>query len=51
MQHLSSLVGAEVEMTLEIHAYLPDGALKRAVHTVTENCCTLRFTTSGFEPT
>jgi hypothetical protein len=50
VQHLNSLVGAEVEVTLEIRAHLPDGASDQVVRIVTENCRTLRFTSSGFEP-
>jgi predicted AAA+ superfamily ATPase len=49
VQHLSSLVGAEVEVTLEISARLPDGAPENVVRTVTENCNTLKFKTYDFE--
>ena len=49
VQHLTRLVGARVEITLEIHADLPDGASERIVRDVTENCRTLRFTNYGFE--
>lgn len=37
IQHLSGLVGAEVTVTLDIHAALPDGAPDNVVRTVTEN--------------
>ncbi len=47
--HLAGLVGAKVEITLEIHAELPDGASDQVVRTVTENCRTLRFKSFGFE--
>jgi hypothetical protein len=49
VQHLTSIVGAEVEVTLEVHARLPDGASEKLVRDVTENCRTLRFTNHGFE--
>jgi hypothetical protein len=49
VQHLSGLVGANVEVTLEISAKLPDGAPNHIVRTVTENCSTLHFTSHGFE--
>ncbi len=47
--HLAGLVGANVCVTLEIEADLPDGAPEQVVRTVTENSRTLKFTTAGFE--
>jgi len=47
--HLEGLVGSEVKVTLEIEAYMPDGAPENVVRTVTENCNTLKFTSHGFE--
>jgi hypothetical protein len=47
--HLAGLVGAEVTVTLEIHAAVPAGAPDNVVRTVTENCRTLKFTDHGFE--
>lgn len=48
--HLNGLVGAKVQVTLEIHAEIPEGAPEDVVRTVTENAMTLRFDpTSGFE--
>lgn len=47
--HLAGLVGAEVTVTLEIEASLPDGASDQIVRTVTENSRTLKFTSHGFE--
>ncbi len=41
--------GAEVRVTLEIEAVLPDGASEKLVRTVTENSRTLKFTNQGFE--
>jgi hypothetical protein len=43
IQHLSSLIDAEVEVTLDIAAYIPNGAPEHVVRTVTENCRTLKF--------
>ncbi len=51
IQHLAGLVGAKVEVTLDIHAEIPDGTPDHIVRTVTENCRTLRFKTHGFEET
>ncbi len=47
--HLAGQVGAEVMVTLEIEASLPDGASDQIVRTVTENSRTLKFTGHGFE--
>ena len=47
--HLTSLVGANVTVTLEIDAEIPDGATDQVVRTVTENSRTLNFTSQGFE--
>ncbi|MFM8475241.1 MAG: AAA+ family ATPase, partial [Planctomycetaceae bacterium] len=49
IQHLTGLVGAEVEITLEIQAKLPDGVSEKLVRDVTENCRTLKFGEFGFE--
>jgi len=48
-QHLSGLLGTRVEITMEIHAELPEGTPEHIVRTVTENCRTLKFTSYGFE--
>lgn len=47
--HLAGLVGAEVTVTLEIHAEVASGAPDNVVRTVTENCRTLKFSDHGFE--
>ena len=47
--HLSGIVGADVKVTLEIHAEIPDGAPENVVRTVTENSQTLKFESHGFE--
>jgi predicted AAA+ superfamily ATPase len=49
VQHLTRILGAEVEITLEIQAALPEGASEKLVRDVTENCRTLRFENYGFE--
>lgn len=51
VQHLSSILGVNVEITLEIQAEIPDGASPDLIRTITENCRTLRFTSYGFEET
>jgi hypothetical protein len=47
--HLSGLVGASVNVTLEIEARIPSGAPEIVVRVVTENSRTLKFTSHGFE--
>ena len=49
VQHLTAILGSEVEITLEIQATLPDGASDKLVRDVTENCRTLKFSDFGFE--
>ena len=49
VQHLTGLVGANGEISLEIDAQIPDGAPDHVVRTVTENCRTFKFTNHGFE--
>lgn len=49
ISHLTSLMHADVKVTLEIEAHLPDGATEQVVRTVTENCRTLKFESQGFE--
>lgn len=50
IQHLTDVVGAQVEIIININARFPDGASDQVIRTVTENCKTLRFQTYGFEP-
>jgi len=47
--HLSGLVGADVTVTLEIHAEVPSGVPESVVRVVTENSRTLKFSDHGFE--
>ena len=49
ISHLVAQMGAEVTVTLEIEATLPNGASDQLVRTVTENSRTLKFTNQGFE--
>jgi predicted AAA+ superfamily ATPase len=49
VQHLTKIVGAEVRVTLEVDADLPEGASDKLVRDVTENCRTLKFSNYGFE--
>jgi hypothetical protein len=49
ISHLAGLVGADVKVTIEIEASIPDGASDNLVRTVTENSRTLKFTSHGFE--
>jgi hypothetical protein len=49
ISHLSGLVGANVTVTLEIEAEIPNGAPDNVVRTVTENSRTLKFKNQGFE--
>lgn len=49
IQHLTSLVGANVTVTLEIHADLPDDVPDHVIRTVSENARTLKFKDFGFE--
>ena len=49
MSHLAGITGAEVRVTLEIEATIPEGAPEQVVRVVTENGRTLKFTNHGFE--
>jgi hypothetical protein len=49
VQHLTALVGSNVEITIEIQADLAEGAGDKLVRDVTENCRTLKFQDFGFE--
>ena len=49
VQHLNALVGADVEVTIEIHASVPEGIPDTVVRTVSENARTLKFEHWGFE--
>ena len=47
--HLTGLVGAKVNVTLEIEAEIASGTPENVVRIVTENGRTLKFTSQGFE--
>jgi len=47
--HLAGQMGADVTVTIEIEAQLPNGASDQLVRTVTENSRTLKFESQGFE--
>ncbi len=50
VSHLAGLVGANVTVTLEIGALIPEGVPDNVVRIVTENARTLKFEPgSGFE--
>ena len=49
VRHLTTLYGANVQVTLEIQATMPNGAPEGTRRTVEENCRTLRFEGFGFE--
>lgn len=49
IQHLEGLVSADLEITLDIHAKVPDGIPDDVVRTVTENSRTLNFDSSEFD--
>jgi hypothetical protein len=49
LSQLEPLDGAEVTVTLEIEAHIPDGAPEHVVRAVTENSRELKFKAYGFE--
>ncbi len=49
LSHLSGILGAKVQVTLDIQVVLPGGASDKLVRDVTENCRTLKFGEYGFE--
>ncbi len=49
LQHLTALMGSDVEVTLEIQARVPEGVPEEVVRTVMENCRTLKFDSHEFE--
>ena len=49
VQHLSALPGAEVEVSVEISATVPDGVSETVRRIVDENCKALRFRSHEFE--
>jgi len=49
VKHLTAILGANVQVTLEIQADIPSGVSDETVRTVTENCRALKFEDFGFE--
>lgn len=49
IQHLMSVDGADVELTLEVSVNAPKGIPSSTVRTVSENCRTLKIQDFGFE--
>ncbi|MDW8231011.1 MAG: DUF499 domain-containing protein [Saprospiraceae bacterium] len=49
LAHLNAQPNAEVRVTLEIHAHLPNGADEQLQRIVLENCKTLKFNKQAFE--
>lgn len=49
LQHLAGVLGAKVEISIEIDATIPGGASDSLVRTITENCRTLGFQSHEFE--
>lgn len=49
VQHLQGLLGADVEITLDIKVGVPDGIPNQVVRIVSENAKTLKFDNFGFE--
>ena len=49
VSHLNGLVGSNVRITLDIHADAPSGISDNTKRTISENCRTLKFKSSGFE--
>jgi hypothetical protein len=49
IERLTSIVGAEVEITLEIDGRLAEGFDENTIRTISENSRTLKFEQYGFE--
>jgi len=49
LQHFTRLVGAELEINLDIHVRVPKGLPDGVVRTIKENCRALKFTNYEFE--
>lgn len=49
IQHLTSVDGASVKVSLEVEAESAEGFSQQTVRTISENCRTLRVRDSGFE--
>ena len=49
VQHLQAILGADVKITIDIEADIPDGVPDQVVRIVSENARTLKFESFGFE--
>ncbi len=49
LQHFNGIVGAQVEVSIDIRARVSEGVPEHVVRAVTENCRTLKFESYGFE--
>lgn len=49
LQHLTTLPGGKVTVTVEIEAEVAEGVASDVQRVVDENCRTLRFRSHGFE--
>ena len=49
LQHLTTLPGSSVRVTVEIEAEVPDGVSDETQRVVNENCTVLKFSQFGFE--
>ena len=49
LQHLTTLPGGKVKVTVEIEAEMPEGVSDDVRRVINENCQTLRFKSHGFE--
>jgi hypothetical protein len=49
IQHLTSVGGSRVKVSLEVEAESADGFTQQTVRTISENCRTMRVRESGFE--
>lgn len=49
VQHLQALLGADVQITLDIEADVPEGVPDQVVRIISENARTLKFESFGFE--
>jgi hypothetical protein len=49
LQHLTTVPGAKVSVSVEIAAEIPEGVNEDTQRIVTENCQTLKFSSHGFE--
>ena len=49
LQHLTTLPGGKVKVTVEIEAEVPEGVSDDVQRVINENCQTLHFKSHGFE--